>query len=91
MAPHKAVAWPAAARAPRMAHVALLLQRRRQLLPPVLSVAWNDDPVVAVRGQGQYLIDHGGRSLLDLVVRAFVTVGRWAFAGADRVMMCGVC
>ncbi len=44
----------------------LLLEKRRQLMNPAMSVSYRD-PLKIVRGRGQFLIDHHGRPFLDLV------------------------
>jgi 4-aminobutyrate aminotransferase-like enzyme/Ser/Thr protein kinase RdoA (MazF antagonist) len=54
---------PAAAFGPGPAE---LMEARRRLIGPNLSVAY-DSPMVIVRGSRQYLYDHEGRGYLDLV------------------------
>jgi len=43
-----------------------LTEKRRQLINPALSLAY-EEPLKIVRGRGQYLYDHRGRPFLDLV------------------------
>jgi 4-aminobutyrate aminotransferase-like enzyme/Ser/Thr protein kinase RdoA (MazF antagonist) len=54
---------PHASRGPS---VAALLDRRRRVLAPSLSVAYRE-PLAIVQGQGAYLFDDRGRAFLDLV------------------------
>ncbi len=64
--PNLLLGLPSGTRADPGVPAAEIARRRRTLMSPALSLSYRE-PLHMVRGEGQYLIDAGGRRWLDLV------------------------